>query len=272
MDIERARGLFADLSRIAFERPGRDDPHHNLTDPLELAAIAAGIKPTFLGGQSGHVSPLLEEIASAASAHGLHARRSVGLSEAAEFSALGASKIDAGYLAHFLDWTLKNCKKDDEALWVYSDRSLEPAIVACERGERSASEVLGYPPCCLDWFIGLTARRLELKLQAYAREYGARSSAELIELERQDVGPSLRVRRMIDEVGDQITENLGNSLVAFPFIHFTACPTCVVTPESPAAKIHEKMRELALALDTAFAKRFEEYAAWYKENCMEGQT
>jgi hypothetical protein len=49
MVSERGRKVFASLEQVDFNRYDRD-PHHNLTDPLEIVALAEGMKPTYLGG------------------------------------------------------------------------------------------------------------------------------------------------------------------------------------------------------------------------------
>ena len=50
-----------------------------MTDPLEIAALAEGIKPAFLGGQSPCPEDLLRDVAVVAERQGMHVRWSRGL-------------------------------------------------------------------------------------------------------------------------------------------------------------------------------------------------
>lgn len=264
MDLDKARTVFASVREVNFDREGRD-PHHNLTDPLEIAALVVGLKPAFLGGQSPTDEPLLADLAVVAERLGLLVRRDNGLIPVSEFLALKPLPIDPAYLLHYLDLELKNPKPEDQVLWIYVDPAIGEQIIECERGQRSSADVLGYPQCCVDHFLTLRAKRHTLKLDAYRREYGADSTAEIIRIETMGVGPSLAVRRRIEEVDDQIRRELGESIFRFPFIHFTACPACRATPNSPADRLHAQMHDLAYALDESFAKQFEEYAKTYRE-------
>lgn len=264
MDIGRARSLFADLQQVDFDRPGRD-PHHNLVDRLEIVAVATGLKPAFLGGQSGSVDTLLCEVAAVAEKHGLHTRRDTGLQAAAELLALASPEIDRGYLEYCLERDIKRDGDSKPALWVYADPQVVKLIEAGEQGRCLADRLLGYPTCCVLNLNGHLAERYAIRLKVFARDYQARTTEDLIKLERLGVGPGGVANRRIEEVDAQVSKELGESLVKFPFIHFTACPSCIHMSASPAAEIHAKMRNLAVTLDGGFVKKIEEYTAWYRE-------
>lgn len=264
MHTENINAIFADLQKIDFDRPERD-PHHNLTDVLEIIAVSIGDKPTFLGGQSRSPDgPLLTEIAAAASKHGMLTRRSKGIMPAAEFLALSPPPVDRMYLQHHVQKELSNCK-DDEVLWIYADRNLGSDIESCEAGGRSSASVLGYPECCVDYFLRLRGQKYSLVLDSFRRDYGATTVAELINIENRGVGPSRAVRMRLQQVDDQISKDIGESIIKFPFIHFTACPQCRLDANSPASGINKRMCDLANELDKAFNRKFEDYARSWRE-------
>src|ERR1700722_7120429 len=124
MDIERGHAVFASLRRVDFDREGRD-PHHNLTDPREITAVAIGLKPAFLGGQSLSDWRILNDLGEVAGRLGIHVQRSGGIIPVAEFLALHPPPLDRGYLENLLEQALKKEPEDDPVLWIYSDANAE---------------------------------------------------------------------------------------------------------------------------------------------------
>ncbi|HEX3151484.1 MAG TPA: hypothetical protein VHR66_25625 [Gemmataceae bacterium] len=261
---EHAHSLFSALRRINFHRKGRD-PHHNLTDPLEIVAVAIGLKPAFLGGQKPSDQELLDEVAKVTSELGLHARKTSGVGPMAELLSLSPPPVDRAFLEYFITEDSYHLRSEFPVCWIFADPTIAGQIDECERGTRSLSEVLGYPQCCVENLLRLQGRKYELKLDAYRREYMAKSVEELIDLENKGVGPSRAVKARIESVNTEIAKQVGESIVKFPFIHFTACPPCLSASGSPADLIHSLMKDLAFSLDQKFAREFEEYGSYYRE-------
>lgn len=67
--------LFRDLQPLETQTPGKPDPHENLTDILEIVAVAAGIRPAHLQGQGQHDEERLAVVERITRGHGLMTMR-----------------------------------------------------------------------------------------------------------------------------------------------------------------------------------------------------
>lgn len=270
MDTHRAKAVFTELTSLPYQPPGRDE-HHALTDQLELVAVAVGLKPAFLGGQSDPTDVLCRQIADVAPRLELHTLWGAGLTDMAVIKSVDWPGVDSAYVEFMLESDMPRLQSQQLSLWVYADASHEAIIRSCEWGERLSSDALGYPTCCTRHFMSRLAYKLELKLAAFRKEYGAQSTGDLVHLNRMGVGPSLRVKQTIEEINNELSALLRRSLKAFPYIHFTACPNCIDTPGSPAAQINTQMKQLAELLDPRFAQRFLDHVAWYEGRWAEAE-
>src|SRR5580693_1563731 len=71
----RLLALYQDLRGLRFDLSEKPSRWQNLTDLLEILAVAHGIKPTHLNGQGLRSEQLLAELAAVANQHALLTRR-----------------------------------------------------------------------------------------------------------------------------------------------------------------------------------------------------
>jgi hypothetical protein len=206
MVSERGRKMFASLKQVDFDRTGRD-PHHNLTDPLEIVALAEGLKPAFLGGQSARSNKgVLKDLAAVSEKHGMFARWSRGLLPLTEILPR-STPLDRDYI----EYQLADIQKTDAAirpvLWIFNGSATEALIDECEHGKRPSAEALGYPCCCVDHFVRL-ARKYAIKVDRVRALHNPATIADLVALEQKGVVPSAADVAQLEAVDNQIS--LGN--------------------------------------------------------------
>src|SRR5438045_3426327 len=77
--IDELLPLFRDLQPMAAPTPGKPDPHENLTDILEVVAVASGLRPAHLQGQGQHDDRRVAALEAIACGHGLSTLRTRSL-------------------------------------------------------------------------------------------------------------------------------------------------------------------------------------------------
>jgi hypothetical protein len=79
MHEPEARRVFEELRRIAFDTRDKESHHENLTDTLEIVAVAAGLKPAHLNGQGFRSEALLRDLERLADRHRFLRTRTAGI-------------------------------------------------------------------------------------------------------------------------------------------------------------------------------------------------
>ena len=239
--------LFLQLRQLRFNPQSKPSEWENLTDILELAAVAQGIKPAHLNGHGLRDDQLLDNLEALAKDHSLHSLRS----QPHPSIRLLQPKVEQD----FLDWQdqqdRKRAAESDDVLWLYKDSALEVLIGQLMVGQADESIVLGYPKCCVVARSALSAEIMEALVDGYKQQYGAKSAKDLIALSEKDV--AVEFTRPIQLLGDE-------SKARFNFVQFTACADCLSRNDSPAGLLNEEFKELAYGLDTEFARCIETVA------------
>lgn len=229
--------LFRDLRTVSFDGD-KEDEWENATDLLEIAAVAAGLKPAHLSGAGTRGLTVQLQLEAISSAHGLYAmytpppapwrpRPSRLPPELQEF--LAARKdIERARIS--------------SVLWIYRDEDVADLIPNAVSGASSVAQVLGYPDCC----VTSTAER---SLQIHEALYGCyweMASGSIASVEDM----------IIRDVEVDLDIPMPNDLFSpdFPFIQFCPCACRGKTP-SPSRKINAGYEKLARALDPSFADR-----------------
>lgn len=137
-------GFFRDLQSLAMPTPGKPDPHENLTDILELVAVAEGLKPAHLQGQGHHDEGRLGVLETICQSHGLRTLRTRPLIPFLH----RPRRYDAKIVAFEDDDNVRRQKEGPDVLWVYASSEVEPRLPDLVMGRSGVADVLGYPDCC----------------------------------------------------------------------------------------------------------------------------
>ncbi len=245
------RRFYSELRQISFVRDEREDPQQNLIEPLELVAVMAGLKPTYLGGHGGHCLELLQQIEEHALRFGLHTVWNESVSPYDHV----VPDVDRTFWNYVIEQNHEARLAAPKCLWAYRDESEGDKIRRCVSGELSVAAVLGYPECCTEHHFRHRVGWLESLAKAYRKREGAKTADALVSLYRKQVSSR------VEWPEDLVQKELYHSLERYPFVHFTACPNCIDADDSPAAAINTTLQELATSLEPRFAAEFKKYAA-----------
>jgi len=235
------RTLFDDLRKVRFSRAEKRSEAENLLDVLEIVAVCAGIKASHLNGAGFRSPSLISDLEALALSHALLTRRTL--------PPRPVRNRRPNYEPEIVAWQ----EQHDEAarlaagdvLWIYHDPALLPQIDSVVAGRQDCSGVLDYPSCCVRHHAEVGIRMGEAYVAALGRSYGTRDPAAIIRLMESDTHV---------EVGTSAPDHtFVESGARFPYVQFNACPSCISKSDSPAAKVHGRMRELAFSLDRGFA-------------------
>ena len=140
---------------------------------------------------------------------------------------------------------------------------MEQSIRPCADGQLRMGDILGYPRCCTEEYLRLEAKRVETELECFQKEHGARTESDLVRLYQDETEPSGEYRETINAICRTMTAQQAYSIKTFPFLHFTACRTCLQTTNCLASELNQKQAQLAHDLSRTFARKFIEYADDY---------
>jgi hypothetical protein len=239
-DPTTLRELLSDLRSLPFGLPDKPDPWQNLTDMLELLAVAAGTKPAHLQGQGFRSEAVIHGLEAVAPRYGLCCLRTPALRN--------YRHRHPDYDPKIIVWEDRRTAAEQALapglLWVYADRELEAAIREAVSGVRSVAAILGYPDCC-------TLRNSEVQIaiaEAYVRrlfeQYRISTSEECIRLQENNAPVDALLP---PDVGE-------DTLWRFPYTQVRACADCLRDAASPAARVNRRMRDLAFDVNPSFGK------------------
>ncbi len=244
----RILALYQDLRRVNFDPQEKPSLSENLTDILEILAVAQGIKPSHLNGHGLRSERLLRDLEPVACRHGLLTCRT--RPHAPYWHR--PPNIDAEYLAWQTDVQKRQAASSPDVLWVYQDPAIEASIERLVAGNGEEAETFGYPSCCVNARADIAARMMELLVAAYKTQHGAKSVQDLIRSSEQDLGVTIdQPIHLLDDESKQ----------KFPFVQFTACDSCIDRVNSPAAQLNSLFHQLAREVDELFAKQIERAVA-----------
>jgi uncharacterized protein YchJ len=242
--MDRILSLFQDLQPLALQTPGKPDPHENLTDILEIVAVAAGIRPAHLQGQGQHDEERLAFVERTARRHDLMTLRTRGL-----IPFLHRPRRYEHRIIEFQEADHeKKQREGPEVLWVHADEKAATAIPNIVAGRASVSDALAYPNCCVIHDSEHKVALAEAYVKGIVDTYHPGTSDEVVELWQRNV----QVQIAVDPDAD--IPQTEASLKRFPYVQFTACPACF-KDNSPAAQTNHRMRDLAFELSPAFGRR-----------------
>lgn len=234
------RALFYQLQKLKFDLAEKPSGRENLTDILEIVAVAAGIKPAHVNGQGTRSETLLLELEKIASERSLLALRTHPI--------LPYLHRSPNYDSRFAAWqdeqTKQECLSSPFVLWIYKDSSLKKAILNAVNGGPWITRVLGYPECCVVDYSEKLIRFSELLVGGYKTQYNATSTEDFIRLSTEDASVEVD-----DDEYKKITK-----LELLPFVQIFACDECLAADDTPATLINSQMRDLAQKLSAEFAK------------------
>ena len=238
MQDDALRSLLRDLQGLRFAREEKASDLEILIDYLEIVAVAAGEKPAHLQGQGMRSKSFMHAVRSVAEAHGLLVMHTGPL--------LPRFLRAPNYDPRFFEWERQRDRearaREGNVLWVYRDRTLEPAIQTSTEGETDVSEVLGYPACCVREYFEAGVRMSEAVVRGYETQYGAKNADDFIRLAKENaavtIPPADRPRIRHD----------------FSYVQFSPCQACAESTTSPAAEINWAMKRLASRLSPAFQR------------------
>ncbi len=237
--IKKLIDLFNDLRRINFNSEEKPSDAENLTDILEIVAVAADIKPTHLNGQGCISLELINNLEKIASRHDLLTLRTKSIKP--------YMHRKPNYDLEIFEWNQNNLidrNKWPDILWIYKDDSLIDLIHNTVSGKINVSKVLGYPDCCVNHYLEVGLHTSELYVDALRRVYNVTKPEEIIELMRKDTDVN------VDEIPVEATIKLSGWVL--PYVQFNACPKCLKSSDSPSKKINYNMRNLAFQLSESF--------------------
>jgi hypothetical protein len=241
---DASRTLFRDLQPLAQVTAGKPDPHENLTDVLEIVAVAEGIRRAHLQGQGQHDEGRLAVIERIVHSHGLMTLRTTTL--------LPFQHRRPRYNPRIIDWEdarqLERQQHGPDVVWVYAHEPTFDMITNVVTGKAGVSHVLSYPECCEfkqsedNIVVG------EAYVQGIIDTHQPATSDALMELWERDV----KVPTSVDPDNNIFKGEA--SLKRFPYVQFTACTPCLADDDSPGARINRTMRDLAFALSFSFGR------------------
>ena len=238
------RSLLTDLQARSFDREEKTSELEILIDYLELVAVAAGEKPSHLQGQGMRSRSITRAIERVAPAHGLLVMRTPPLPTYYHRA--------PNYDPAFFEWERhrdrESCAREGQVLWVYRERTLEPAIRAAVEGETNVAELLGYPDCCVRENSELGIRLSEARVRGYQTQYGAKDVADFIRLASEDARVTIP------------RADMPHFRHVFSYVQFSPCRACAESSSSPAADINWAMKRLATRLSPAFQRAIDKAA------------
>lgn len=249
------KNLHDDLLTIPPDHIGKPDLWENLTDALEILAVKAAVKPAHLNGQGGGSEKILKFLEQIVLRYSLLTLRT---------NSLRVFELrKPNYEPEIYNWQ-NECKESEregtaDVLWIYNEPSLKPAILETVNGKRNVSFVLGYPECCVIQRLEMCIYGMESCIKAFKETYGANTPSDVITLLKEDKG--------VTSEGWDPREEMKESHRLFPYVQFTACPTCRRSTNSPAGVINGTMRDLAFHVSQTFGRRI--WQTSYKTWCPE---
>lgn len=244
--MERLLSLFHDLQPTAAPTRCKPDPHENLTDILEIVAVAAGIRSAHLQGQGHHDEHRLAVLEGVARRHGLTTLRTRSLTP---FFIHRPRRYDPRLIELEDADNVKNQQERPEVLWVYAEPQIITKLQDVVAGRAGVSDVLGYPICCEVYSSEQKLAVAEAYVQGIINTYHPPTADEIVALWKRNV----QVQITIDPDADVL--HYRHSLRRFPYIQFTACPTCRADKDSPAVRVNGRMRDLAFSLSPSFGRQ-----------------
>jgi hypothetical protein len=247
----RLRELHGDLASLRFGAE-KKSLHENLTDRLEIVAVAADLKPAHVNGQGLRSESLLVTLEEIGPRHGLRGLRTEAIGFYCHRRPRFAEEVLTWHVEHS---RRKSLVAHPWVLWLYKDPSIQPAIVAAVAGTASVAAALGYPECCVVRETETNLRFFEEMVSALQQQHGASSSSEIIRLLEADT--KVTSPEIVAIFRQKMMESTQTKL-RYPLLQLVACPPCLDSAESPAGRLNAKMRDLAVAVHPPLASMIKE--------------
>lgn len=238
MPTASTRELYRRLRELRFG-PGKPDERENLLDVLELCAVNEGTKPAHLQGHGQYDAGTMTDIEQIASACGLRVRRTHSFPPWRHRPYRG----DQDYW----QWCIAGepAKAQSEpVLWVCGSNTDDNLIDDVLASRIPVGQLLGYPSCCELHSAERGMLLTEELERGFREQHSATTTADLIRCNTADVGVATDF---------DMSAGIPESLTAYPFVQFFACPDCLRDRGSPASKLNNRMRHLARDLDRELA-------------------
>ena len=257
-----AREVFNRLGRVNFNHAGRADPQQSLLEPLEIVAVATGLKRAFCAGQSSHESLVLRTLSKLAGTIGLTAATTKDFDIFTQLRALPDTGIPSAVLSK-LSESIATTNGRKDILWLFLESDGFATADSCANGTSLCGDFLEYPRCCTRWYLAQEAERVLIEFQYFQRLPSVRNEDDICShFERQTPLDPASCQNM-EKIDHRIRTTQASSIRQFPFVHFIACPSCLETDSSPAALQNDTFRTLAMTLSPTFARKFVAYSEWY---------
>jgi hypothetical protein len=263
--MDRAKALFAQLSRVNFNHAARTDPQQTFMEPLEIVATGLAIRPAAVFGQSAYNNHFLRQLENFAEQNQIHTCRTHAFPVDSELLTLPGLRISRGIMLGIVKALMEESmsRAKEGVLWLYSAPESQIQILKGVEGNAVLGTLLGYPSCCVNYYLGLEATLLQIEFDFYAQKHGARTDDEVLRLRQRNLPPSGDHAQALEAGRYRIQRQQALSIRDFPFNHFIACDECLNNPESPAALLNKAMSDLASNLNQTFARKFTDYARTY---------
>lgn len=233
--------LYQSLRTVRFDPIAKPSRWENLTDILEVLAVAAGLKPAHLNGRGSYSAATLEDLERIALQYGLKSQRTLQHLEYHH----RVPRMDAGLYQHHLQQQRIRQQQLPPVLWIYQQDLLRDGILRLVQNHANPEPILGYPACCITADSEILVQMLETKERMYRRRYGAITPEDLIRCHDLGVETPMEI---------PLARMIAHSTRRFPFVQFTACERCQADVTSPAAHIHDRMEDLAEHISTELAE------------------
>lgn len=218
------QSFYKELMKLNWKQLNASDEQKSLLEPLELVAVHLGIKKAFLGGVPNFNDPIYGELKNFLPKYGF---KVIETHFPVIYGTLRSS-LKSDISNELFEFHLKDAEKY-RAFWAFIDPDIEEIIQKGVKGEASLSAALTYPECCLNHFYERNIQLDELYLKECTTALEARSFLQL-------ENPHMY------HFNQQSKMDLANSILKYPFNHFTACPRCLEHENTPAAEINDKFR------------------------------
>jgi hypothetical protein len=239
------RRLFEELREIGFDLREKESHHENLTDILEILAVAAGLKPAHLNGQGFRSETLLVDLERVADHWSLFHTRTAGIVHHRP----RALRCDVAIAEWKRAQQISEAHRAPSLLWIYQRPELSEAIGRLVRGEEGSAVVLGYPQCCVLASGEKDLLLFEEYVRALVRAGSPQSPDQIIRQIEADAGVmDQKISAIFSDAMGRVTKTRG----IYPFVSYTACGACLASPLSPTARLNRSMKDLALSMSAEF--------------------
>jgi len=236
------QSLFRALRRLIFDPTEKPDIPENLTDILEIVAVELSSKPSHLNGQGFRSDRLMGQLEDVCSQFGLRTMRTRPIRPFLHRF--------PNYERKIVDWETEKEELErlsgPDVLWIYKDAEIPARIQDAVAGKTDTARALGYPGCCVRYHGETGIHMGEVYVQSLKKKFHTTSAEDVLKLMEDDVE--------VEIVGEEIDLTTAKTSKRFPYIQFSACPSCLESSGSPAEEVNMAMRHLGFSLSEQFGR------------------